>query len=231
MGDMERDSDESLRAVQLAFIGKVVASFTHELKNHLAIVKESAGLQQDLITFGGAKAKIDPRELLKFLKSVDDEVQRTLTFVSFLNRYAHRMDTEVSVFSVNEALDELIALTERLARQRRITVQKDFEETLPALRSSPSRLQLVIFGLFERMYRTLEQRGQVVMKTRLAQEGVTVSLIPQGATVEPESDAAWLCTEEFAASVVGDLGGTITKEESAGAVIISLPLSGELGTS
>ncbi|MGE5237622.1 MAG: hypothetical protein ACM3ON_02330 [Chloroflexota bacterium] len=228
---MERDRDESLRAVQLAFVGRVVASFTHELKNHLAIVKESAGLQQDLITFGGAKAKVDPKELLKFLKSVDEEVQRTLTFVSFLNRYAHRMDAEMSVFSVNEVLDELIALTERLARQRRITVQKDFDETLPALCSNPSRLQLVVFGLFEKMYKTLEQRSQIVMKTRLAQEGMTVSLIPQGAAVEPESDTAWLCTEEFAAAVVTDLGGTITKEETAGAVTISLPLSGGPRTS
>ncbi len=32
----------------LAFVGKIIADFTHEINNHLALIKESAGLISDI---------------------------------------------------------------------------------------------------------------------------------------------------------------------------------------
>ncbi|MCK7472361.1 MAG: hypothetical protein MZU95_17585 [Desulfomicrobium escambiense] len=60
--------------------------------------------------------------MLKFLTSIDDEILKTLRLTTFLNRYAHRNDAERSVFSVNEAVEELVALTARLGRLKRITL-------------------------------------------------------------------------------------------------------------
>ena len=49
---MENKGERDLRLLQLRFIGKILAGFTHESKNYIAIVKESAGLIGDMIQLG-----------------------------------------------------------------------------------------------------------------------------------------------------------------------------------
>jgi C4-dicarboxylate-specific signal transduction histidine kinase len=220
---MEDERGYELRISQLAFVGKILASFTHELKNHLAIIKESAGLQQDLITFGGRKPKIDSGEMLKFLKSVDDEIQKTLALITFLNRYAHRMDSETSTFSVNAVLDELIALTDRLARRERITFVREFDPADYDVCSNPSRLQLILFCIIERLLKTLDQKSTVVFRTGHSEGGVVISIIPQGQTGPLGEEDTLLCTDTFIDETMRDLSGTITRGGQGGEVTITLP--------
>lgn len=221
----EDERGHELRTLQLGFIGKIIASFTHELKNHLAIVKESAGLQQDMITFAEKKPKIDPDELMKFLKSIDDELERTLSVITFLNRYAHRMDNEESNFSVNDVLEELIALTDRLARQKRISLSNEFDPELPAIFNNPSRLQLVIFCLIENMLKSLEQRSTLLFRTGLSGDGVVISLIPKAQGAGTIDETKWPWPAGSLEELVRGISGTISREGQSGEITIRLPLS------
>ena len=47
---MEPQNGERFRELQLAYLGKLMAGLSHELKNHLAIIKESNGLIEDLLS-------------------------------------------------------------------------------------------------------------------------------------------------------------------------------------
>ena len=69
--------EQDLRYLQLCFIGKIIAGFTHEIKNHLAIIKESAGLIGDLIKFG-KKGKDESAQYLEIIGSVEDQMERTV---------------------------------------------------------------------------------------------------------------------------------------------------------
>jgi len=54
---MEYEKEEMLRLYQLQFVEKVLSVFTHELNNHLAIIKESASLIEDTLRFQKSSAK------------------------------------------------------------------------------------------------------------------------------------------------------------------------------
>lgn len=222
---MEHDAEETVRTSQTAFVGRIIASFTHELRNHLAVIGESAGLQQDMISLGG-KSKLDASEYVKFLKDMEAQVQKALKLISYLNRYAHRMDFETSDFSVNEAMEELAALISRFAYQRKITLETEFSEDLPTLRSNPARLQLATYCLFDHILKSLSRKGSITLKTAATAGAVTVSLIPRGTPAEnPE---AGMCTEREIEEVLSSIGGTLTRggDES---VTVRIPLTGNAG--
>ena len=130
---------------QKLFVGIILASFTHELRNHLAVVKESSGLQQDMIALEGSVK--DLSGLVQTLQTVDEQVDNALQLTSFLNRFAHRMDNEEAYFSVAEVLDELMVLVSRLARQRLVALDTDFSEVVPPVVGDPANLQMLVFFL------------------------------------------------------------------------------------
>ena len=57
---MRSQRNNRLREMQLAFIGKLMASLSHENKNHLAIIKESCGLIEDLLMIEEPGQPADP---------------------------------------------------------------------------------------------------------------------------------------------------------------------------
>ena len=174
MGD---NGPAGMKELQFRFIGRIIAGFTHELKNHLAIIKESGGLQQDLLSMS---RKPDSAELHKFLRTVDSQIEKSLQLITFLNRFAHRMDCECASFSVNEAIEELVALMTRFGYQKRIEFTKDFEPNIPPIHSNPSMLQLLIFFIIEEMMDCFEKGGSIAVRTSSVNETIRIAIIPNG---------------------------------------------------
>ncbi|HMK44538.1 MAG TPA: hypothetical protein VK445_10420 [Dissulfurispiraceae bacterium] len=169
---------ESFRTYQMLFIGIIIASFTHELKNHLAIIKESAGLQQDIIAMD--KKIKDLGALKHFLSSVDGQVDKSLKLISFLNRFAHRMDTETAQLQLHEPLDELIALTTRLANQKIISLEQDFNRDLGPLVLSPAKLQMLVFFLLDEKMVALDKKSIITLRTTKVRDMHAIEIVPQG---------------------------------------------------
>jgi len=178
---MADNGNVCMQEVRFRFIGRIIAGFTHELKNHLAIIKESAGLQQDLLSMS---RKPDSAELNKFLRSVDSQVARGLQLISFLNRFAHRMDYECSLFSVNEAIEELAALMSRHAYQKGIEFIKDLDSGISSIDGNPSVLQLLVFLIVEGLMDSFEKGGAITLGTRSARDKISISIIPKGTMKE-----------------------------------------------
>jgi signal transduction histidine kinase len=178
-----------------------------------------------MISLGG-KSKLDASEYLKFLKDIESEVQRALKLISYLNRYAHRMDFETSDFSVNEALEELAALVSRLAYLKKITLEREFGPDIPAIHSSPALLQLVVYCLFDDTLKSLSRNGTITLKTEVAPEAVIITVIPKGTPAEaPEKG---MCSAEALEQILGSIGATLIRH-SGGALLVQLPLTPAAG--
>ncbi len=179
MGD---NGPTDMKELQFRFIGSIIAGFTHELKNHLAIIKESGGLQQDLLSMS---KKPDSAELNRFLRSVDSQVSRSLQLIAFLNRFAHRMDCECSSFSVNDVVEELVALLARVAYQKRVELSKDFEQEILPIHNNPSMLHLLIFLIIEEMMNSFEKGGSITVRTSSAKDKIRIAITPKGNMKDP----------------------------------------------
>ena len=217
---MTDNFEQELRVLQLRFIGKILAGFTHESKNYLAIIKESAGLMGDMITFGKSGEEASG-QYLEIIHSIEEQIERATALFKYLNRFSHRMDAQYSAFDCNELLEELTALVLRFANQKRIELVKDFQQDLPQIYSNPSIVHLLVFSFLEDDIMGLEKNSRIIIRTESAGGSVMLSIITEGRMLDAEREKGEF-PFETCNTVLKNLSGTITLGE--GKVTFTLPM-------
>ncbi len=223
---MEHEREHDLMALQLSYIGKILSSLTHEIKNHLAFIKESAGLIGDLMESKKSLEKKDLQQSLDILRSIGEQIGKTSELCNYLNRFAHRMDKPLSTFSVNEGLEELLVLLTKLASQKRVSLEKDFHKNLPTIYNDPAKLQLLVFCLIEEKLRKLDKNGSITVKTAPLNGSIAIHIITKGNVVEAVEEG--ICSEEIRLHVIKQLGGSISQKGEE--IAITLPVTGPATT-
>ncbi|MBW1975736.1 MAG: hypothetical protein JRI45_09200 [Deltaproteobacteria bacterium] len=105
---------EDWKVRESAFIGKLTAGATHELRNVLAIIGESAGLVEDILQFKGAYEKFSSKFVL-----IKEQISRGQAILSALNRYAHSTDFPIQSLDVRQSLQDMAVLSQRFLRQKK----------------------------------------------------------------------------------------------------------------
>jgi C4-dicarboxylate-specific signal transduction histidine kinase len=207
---------------QLNFIGKVLCVFSHDINNQLAVVKESIGLIGDLIESGKTSRK-DLQNISEIIGSIENQIKRTAYFCGNLAGFGHGMGETSSAFSVNKSVEELIVLLNRLASQKRITLEKDLKADLPLIEGNQLKLQFLIFAFIEKNLLRLEKNSRIVIKTSHSNGTVGISIIPKGNFVKTEEQG--ICGDEVFHSLAGHSGVSVSPEDPDGAVTVTLPVS------
>ncbi len=224
-GPMDIEKEKTLQTLQMRFIGKILSTYTHEMKNHLAIIKESSGLIQDLINMGKLpRKKKDAGPFVSTLTAIDDQVARSTAVISILNRFGHRMDNPASTFDINEVIEELIVLMNRLAKQKRIGLKGEFQREMPPVHSSPYRVQLILYTLIQEKLGALDVDGSIVLSTALRDGSATIRVYEQGAR-RPEDQGQDVTPRDLFQYAMSELKGEITYQTDEHAVLVSIPLT------
>lgn len=212
---------DEVRNLHLQCVGKIIAGFTHEVKNYLAIINESAGLIGDMIQMG-KQSQQDAAEYLQIIRSIEEQIARANQHFRYLNRFAHRMDTELSSFDINESLEELVALVARFANQDNITIEKSFQDEIPLVYSSPSLFQFVVFSILQERFSRLDKNSTITIQTALSDHTVQIEITPEGETLQKKHDDL-PNSFEMVDSLIKQLGGNIVQDQKQG-IVITLPL-------
>lgn len=160
----------------LAFIGKILSLYTHEQKNHLAIINESAGLLSDMLEF--SETPPPPGQLLDIIKSIGVQIKRSSEMAKFLNAFGHRMDSPLSSFKVNDCVEEVLMLLNRLIAQKRITFRTDYNTSIPQVTGSPASLQLLVFMAAKELLTVVREGTHILVKTFAANNSTIISITP-----------------------------------------------------
>lgn len=171
---MPDDNEKILRDSQVASLGKMLAGYSHELKNHLAIINESAGLMDDLIEMGSIE---DEQSVQRFKKSISliwERINQADTMAKYMNSFAHKMDIPVSSFDVNELLNEELAFLDRFFWIKSASLQKELQSDLPAVSNNPSLLQFVIFTYIHRIISAIDSGGEIVVSSQLKGQDILI---------------------------------------------------------
>lgn len=225
---MGHEEEEAIKIAHLKFIGKVLSVFTHELNNHLAIIKESAGLIEDTLRLQKSSGKYDIEESLKIIQSIENQIGKTAWLTKKLNSFGHRMDNLLSTFNVNESLEELLVLLSRVATQKKVSFEKDFQEDIPRVCNDPAGLQLIVFCFIDRLLKSLDKDSRITFKTAYSGDSIRISIIPKGDVIE--SGGREVCSEGISQYVIEQLDGSIIKNTDGRGIIITLPVKTAIGT-
>ncbi len=161
---------------EIAYMGKITAGMTHEIKNVLAIIRESSGLMEDLLTIGQAKSFPYREKFLKVLGTIQEQVQRGVELSTHLNRFAHSMDEPLASVDLNEILGQTLPLLERFARIKKVRLELLPGDEALMVRTDPFRMRMAVSLCIERLLEALGEGGKIVLRPQ-GEKGSEVVLL------------------------------------------------------
>jgi light-regulated signal transduction histidine kinase (bacteriophytochrome) len=163
---MEREND-TLDAAGLQVFGMISAAVSHDLKNVLAIINESAGLLDDLALRASKGVEIPADRLGVTTARILKQVKRGDTILKNLNRFAHTTDAPILQSNASETVTLMVDLAGRQAAMKELVFT-----TAP--NAGSIRTCLVYFEAF--IYLLLQQ----IIATLPRKEIVDISVEQQG---------------------------------------------------
>jgi len=180
---------------EAAFLAKITASTTHEIRNVLAIVKESAGLIEDLVRSFGKRGTLKEDKLFQAVSRIDAQVGRGAQLLTNLNRLAHGLDRTSEPVDLGASAQQVASLSERFARQRRQTVQVRAPEAPLTATANALQLQMVLFTAVECCLEAMAEGGAVTIQPHESGGLPAVKVVGEidsaPAPSDPTATAAW----------------------------------------
>ena len=141
---------KSSRYPEAAFLSAMTASATHEVRNVLAIIKESAGLIGDMIQLCSAGRALDEEKVCRAVDRVDAQVKRGADILTGLNRLSHSLDSNQVELHLRDELEQIVFMSSRIARKRRQTLRVLEGAANPSVFAPALHLQMALFAVIER---------------------------------------------------------------------------------
>lgn len=143
----------------LQVFGKISAAVSHDLKNVLAIVNESAGLLDDLALRAAKGIEIPTDRLTVTTARILKQVKRGDAVLKNLNRFAHSTDVPVSQVNVAETLALMVELAGRQAAMKEHVLSVTPAEI--TLSTCAVYLESLVYLLLRQMIDTLPRKEAV----------------------------------------------------------------------
>jgi signal transduction histidine kinase len=198
---------------EAAFIGKITASATHEIRNVLAIVKESAGLIDDLMRMAADRGSLDGERVLKATQRIDAQVARGSELITSLNRFAHSLDRDRQAIDLGEEIRQVVFLSQRFARMKSQTVLARSGAEPRGLVANSLAVQMALFAVLELIMEELPDGAAIEVRSATA-DGLPAAEVTAKlndvAVSAPGAGTDWERTQ----NLVQDLGAALEVTES-----------------
>jgi C4-dicarboxylate-specific signal transduction histidine kinase len=197
------------RYPEAAFLSTVTGGVTHEMRNVLAIIKESAGLLGDMVSLHAEGRALDPDRLRRAVDRVDAQVKRGASILAALNRISHAIDEDIATLDLDEELRQVVFLSRRKARICGLVLQNAEPTGKSHVRASPLRLQMALFSTLDRCIETLPEGTTIVSRVHAEMENVSVEFRgepdPGSQPIPGANHDRWQEIQAWVSAVGGDL--------------------------
>jgi len=198
---------------EIEFFGRITAGFTHELKNVLATVRESAGLMEDILGMSQEAPSSHSARLSRSLAIIQGQVKRGIELLSGLNRFAHSPDQPGKArLDLNETVEQVVLLSQRFARLKGVTLKALRAEAAVPVELPPVLLQMVLFSGLEFCWERTPTGGEISLCVAGKENGPVLDFLCRGSGgVEDDCfrDAVGSEPWENLAGMVECLGGAV----------------------
>lgn len=153
-----------LEARKAAFMGKITAGVTHELKNVLAIIKESAGLMEDLIALHKGEPWPNQEKFSRGCSRIRQQVERGVDLSTKLNTFAHSPDHVVGEIDLNAVVEQAAFLSARFARLKGLGLVFRPHTRSVTVTTDPLKIQMLLFNGLNLLLTAVQGGGEIVLK-------------------------------------------------------------------
>ncbi len=150
------------------FMGRITAGVTHEIKNVLAIIKESVGLIEDLMTLCKEGSQPPAEKVLKSLNRIIEQVNRGVELSTRLNEFAHTPDQNFVSVGLNAAVEKVVSLSQRFARLKRIRLEALKTDNERMIVTDPLSFLMLLFSGIELLMDVAGEKALISVEPSLA---------------------------------------------------------------
>ncbi|MBP1596846.1 MAG: hypothetical protein H6Q05_2223 [Acidobacteria bacterium] len=173
------------QAQKMAAIGRLAAGVAHEINNPLAIIQAQAGVLADIV-----EDNPDLTHAAEFKDRVSKivrQVERGRSVIHHLLGFSRRVGAEREPVDIIAALEETLGFVEKEIDASRIRVVRDFNRSVPIVRSHLAQMQQVFLNLINNALDAIEEGGEIRLSVQLADSSVVVRVEDTGPGI-PEKD-------------------------------------------
>jgi two-component system nitrogen regulation sensor histidine kinase GlnL len=155
-----RELEEDLkRADRLAMMGTLAAGLAHEIRNPLGGIKGAAQL---------LRRSIDANSSLRdYTDIMIREVDRVNKLIEQLLDLSRPPQLTLTPVNIHEILDDVLLLEAQTAGERKVTIKKRFDPSLPPIRGDRAQLTQVFLNLVKNAFQAMDKPGSLTITTRL----------------------------------------------------------------
>ncbi len=146
----------------LEFFGKVNANISHELKNILAIISETAGFLNDLTELARQGNDIELSMLENCSSSIAEEIQRGFDTIKQMNKFAHSVDVPIREIDLQETMALMVKLSGFLSYASKVKMDKPAARIDPIL-TFPFLFQNLIYDILCFTYQAADTYGEITI--------------------------------------------------------------------
>lgn len=171
-----KDSADVIGEMGLKFFGRISASISHELKNCISIINESAGLLEDLVLIAQKGSPLDPGRLLTTSKRIQQQVARSDQILQNMNRFSHSIDHPLVSIDIRDLIGCLLAVTKRITDMKGVTVSIVPCETPLVINTNPFWVMLLLWQLLQPIVEGLREKKNIGCEVKKIGETVSICL-------------------------------------------------------
>ena len=174
-----QEAEEAVRrADRLAALGQLAAGLAHELRNPLGTIRASA----EMLSHSVAAENEVAREMAGFISS---EVDRSNSLVTRFLDFVRPLQLRLAPADLAQVLDRAVAMVERDAASRQITVYKNYSPGIPPFPLDAELMERVFHNLLLNAAQATDAGGAITVKTRVVEENAEISVIDRGHGIDP----------------------------------------------
>jgi len=194
------------------FLAKVTTGTTHEIRNVLAIIKESAGLMEDMVAAAERGRTLQPDRLSRSIDRIAAQVERGAELMTALNRFAHGLDHAQEQIDLHREAEQVALMCGRKARRKNQEVEVKEDERGVSFAANRLRFEMALFTGVECCLEQLPEHGTVIMHSGRYGGAPALEFRCEfgegGAAPPPEDASSW----QLLLEVLDMLGATVETE-------------------
>lgn len=214
------DTIDPLGEAGLAFYSKVSASISHEIKNSLAVLNESAGYLEDVTLMAKKGMNVNMERLESLAGTMLKQVQRSNAIVNNMNRLAHSLDDPASQIDLNPLLELMISLSERTTVTRGFKVSAASSDAAVTITTHPFFLENLIWLILDFAMTVTGDAKTIAMLPLKTESGVAINFT--GLKKLTKSALHDFQTEPVR-RMLSMLNGTLQADENKSIITLNLP--------
>lgn len=169
--ELETLRSELSKVDRLSLVGQMAAGITHEIRNPMAVVRGFLQLMQEK----------SPSTLDHYYRIVMEELDRANGIINdFLSLAQNRPVHNKETISLHTIIDELTPLLWADANLRGQSIEVKLDETVPMFDVNPKEIKQLILNLCRNGMEAMEDKGQLIMETRVVPSGVELLVKDSG---------------------------------------------------